>query len=73
MERNAEHPKRLSEAEVLDRLRSLVGYGRTQASLAAELNVSAAFVSSVLKGDKRAPEPFLALAGIERRVEFYEK
>lgn len=63
--------RRITEAEALDRLRDLVGYGRTQSDIAKEVGVSPAFVSAVFKGHKPATSALLALAGVERRTEFY--
>lgn len=59
----------LTKAEVLDRLRGLVGFGRTQADIAREAGISRAWVNKVLNG-RQAPAPaMLRLAGIERRIE----
>ena len=63
--------KEISEQEVLERLRARKPYGTLLKNLAAEFDVSVAFMSAVLLGQKRIPDRMLRAIGVERKVAYY--
>jgi hypothetical protein len=63
--------KEISKQEVLERLRARKPYGTLLKDLAAEFDVSVAFMSAVLRGQKRIPDSMLGTIGVERRVAYY--
>lgn len=61
----------ITEKQVLDRLRAKINYQTKIKDLAAEFEVSPAFMSMVLAGKKPITGPMLAAVGV-RRIEVYE-
>ncbi|MEM0990862.1 MAG: hypothetical protein AAGK00_18495 [Pseudomonadota bacterium] len=61
----------LTREQVLELLRAKVSYGTKIKDLAAEFEVSAAFMSSVLAGKKTPNGQMLASIGV-RRIEVFE-
>jgi len=54
-----------TEEEVRQRLRDLIRYDRSQTDIAKEVGLSAAYVSSVLKGKDRPAAKLARLVGME--------
>lgn len=62
----------LTEEQALERVRSLITYDRNQTALAAELGVTPATVSAVMRGHRVPSNEMLAMAGLRRRTVFEE-
>lgn len=60
--------KEISEQEVLERLRARKPYGTLLKDLAAEFDVSVAFMSAVLLGKKRPTHRMLKTIGVEKQA-----
>jgi hypothetical protein len=65
-------PRPISETDVLNRLRSRIGYGFNQSALAAEFGVSPSFMSLVLKGKKPPTKAMLKSIGVLKRFQYFE-